>query len=87
MKPKNSKIAVGCDYVTMKVAAVKVSLKEEGLFGGVNYKTGGVIFFPFFWFAFLCFEKVFKAKQLLTKTEKDTGKENVIERANIDKGI
>lgn len=87
MIAKNSKKTVGCDYVTTTAAAVKISLKKEGLFGGVNYKTDFFGFFPFSWFAFRRYAKMRKAKQSLTKTEKDKGKENVVERANISERI
>ena len=87
MIAKNSKKPVGCDYVTTTVVAVKVSLKKEGLFGDVNYNAGFFGLFPFSWFAFWWRAKMREAKRLLTKTENDKGKENVIERANIDKGI
>ena len=87
MIAKNPKTAADCDYVTTTVTTVKVSLKKEGLFGGINYKMDFFGFFPFSWFAFWWRAKMCKAKRLLTKAEKDKGKENVIERANIGEGI
>ena len=84
MEPKK-KLSVG--GVTMELIAARGYSRNKSLFAGVNYKTGGVIFFPFFWFAFWCFEKVFKVKRLLTKIEKDMGKENVVKRANISERI
>ena len=86
MIAKNSKIAVGCDYVTTTVAAVKVSLKKEGLFGDVNYNAGFLGFFPFSWFAFWWRAKMREAKRLLTKISQMKGKENVTEKTNIGQG-
>ncbi len=58
MVAKISKIDVGCNYATMKVSAVTVSLKKENQFGGVNYKVDFFEFFPFSWFAFWRLQKI-----------------------------
>ena len=84
MEPKKKLSAGG---VTMELIAARGYSRNKSLFAGVNYKAGGVMFFPFFWFALWRRAKMWEVKRLLTKTEKDKGKENVVKRANISKRI
>ena len=86
---KQEKLSKANSYceITMDLLAARANSKNKGLFAGVNYKTGGVMFFPFVWFAFWWRQKIRKAKKLLTEAERDKGKEDVIEKEDISQEI
>jgi hypothetical protein len=87
MKQEKLSKANSCCEITMDLLAARANSKNKGFLAGVNYKTGGVMFFPFAWFAFWWRQKICKAKQSLTKAERDKGKENVIEKADISQEL
>ena len=86
MEPGKSLSSGSCDTVIGRLIALVMNCDKKAHSAVSNFDICYLGFFPFIQFV-LWQLQMRKAKRLITEIKKNKGEENVVERADIDKGI